>query len=807
MSTFLDCIKTAVKTGRISDTKGLEAEKFYNEALQDALDAGSEEAVARNIAANSAVERAMKLKGEKRWRRINELRRAHELYTRFSVADNLPKELEKLGRELEVGYRRTLGQAHAVLNETLEEFRPRAAGIVQPVGNLKDVVRAAYGDTSNPAAARMAKEITEAYAFLRKSMNMYGASVPPNPNHRLPQTHDRLKVGRVTKEVWVQDHLNRLDWDLMSYNDRPIPVARREEVLGRVYESIRHAGNNKITPGHTAVEHLAARLSKERFLYYKDADSYLAMQEKYGSGNTFQQTIAAIDSMSRDVATLEKFGPNPTAMKNYLANTVKKQAYELEQKKPVRRGKSETTKADEALAKFDNEYNLHNLLVLNGDENVMAQGMATVRTTVLSSVLSGAYIANLPDLVFMKHNALMHKMPLMGHTRAYLKHFIPNKANRELAIRSGLIAESATSMAMGYQRYFGLMDGSAWARRYADIINRLQLLTPHIQATKWAHGMELMGVFYDHRGKAFSDLPFVNRMRELGLTEKDWELFRHTTPYMQDGARLLRPVDLANAGGNSVQNQIVANKIMDFIQLDGLSAVPTPTNRVRASMGQHIPANTVIGQMARTIGALKSFPVTIMMVQGKDILNAPPGERLLRAAQFFTLLTMAGAFITQARELAYGKDPYDMTTADFWVRSVVNGGSLGLLGDVVADTINMFGNNSAGDTLGGPVTEFFNDSLELTVGNLAQMLEGKDTKAASEAIRFLRSYGPRLWQIRLLLDRMVYDTLLEQADPEAYRRIKRMERRRLREEGRGAWAGRDGEVRLPDLSTAFGGNQ
>src|SRR5690606_19870502 len=131
---------------------------------------------------------------------------------------------------------------------------------------------------------------------------------------------------------------------------------------------------------------------------------------------------------------------------------------------------------------------------MNGEENVMAQGLATMRTMVLSSTLSGAFIANLPDLVFMKHNALVHKMPLMGHTRAYLRHFIPNKANRELAIRSGLIAESATNMAMGYQRYFGLMDGSAWARRYADIINRMQLLTPHIQATKWAHGMELMGV-------------------------------------------------------------------------------------------------------------------------------------------------------------------------------------------------------------------------------------------------------------------------------------------------------------------------
>src|SRR5690606_1693019 len=118
------------------------------------------------------------------------------LYTRFSQTNNPAADLGNLGRELEIAYRRTLGQAHRYLNELLETYRPKVAGIIHPIRNMNDVVRAAYGETTNRAAKEMAEEVANAFEFLRKSMNMYGASVPPNPNRRIPQSHDRLKVSK-----------------------------------------------------------------------------------------------------------------------------------------------------------------------------------------------------------------------------------------------------------------------------------------------------------------------------------------------------------------------------------------------------------------------------------------------------------------------------------------------------------------------------------------------------------------------------------------------------------------------------------
>lgn len=807
MSTFLDCIRSAVDSGRITAEKAQEAEAAFTQAYEDGIAEGLAESAARDAAANRAVERTMKLTGEKRWRRINELRRAHELYTRLTAATDLPETLDRIGAELEVAYRRTLGQAHSYMANNLEKYRPKVAGLHHSVRDMDDIAYAAYGENvTNTSAKELAEELLNAQDFLRRMANMYGAAIPANPNRRLPQSHDRLKIAQVTREEWVADQMGRLDWKLMRYNDRPIAVGQREAILGRVYDTIRTEGANKITPGHTSAEHLAARLSKERFLYYKDAKSYLEMQKKYGAGNIFQQSIGMIDSMARDISTLEKLGPNPSAMRNFIANTAKNRAAELELAKPVRRGKSHLAKTNEALETFDNVYDLHNRLVMNGDENVGAQSLATARTVVLSSVLSGAYIANLADLAFFKYNALINNMPMFGHTRAYIKHFLPNRENRQVAIRSGLIAESATSIAMGYQRHFGLLDGPQWARRYADVINRMQLLTPHVQATRWAHGMEMMGAFYDWKGLSYDNLPIIENLRRAGITEADWNIFRNSPTFKDRGSVYLRPIDLANSpNGNSTQNQIVANKFLDLIQWDARTAIPHPSERVQAAMGQHIPASTIMGQVARTVGALKTFPVTVMMMQGKDILRQPtPGEKLRNAAAFFVFLTGAGAFVTQARELAYGRDPYDMRTGDFWMRAVVNGGSLGLLGDLAADSIQMFGKNSGGDMLGGPIPEFFERSLDLTVGNLRQFVQGEDTDAAREAIRWMRSYGPRLWQLRLLMDRLVYDTLMQHADPEAYRRLKRMEQRRANETGQGAWWGMGEQPRAPNLPNAIG---
>lgn len=808
MTSFLDCIKTSVESGRINKKKGDEIEVAYNNAIADGIAEGLTDQAARDAASGKALENVLQLTADKRWQKINEIRKADAIYRNFNTAKNLPRAMDDFMDGVEIAYDRIRGQAMALMDGNLEKYRPTYAGLVHSVRDMDDIVRAAYGGNASKEAKELYNEIAAVQSFLRERANMEGASIPENKNRRLPQTHDRLKVRQVPKDQWINEHLDALDWTVMRYHDRPIAPANRREILEKTYESIVTDGASRMTPGHTQVDHLATRLAKERFLYYKDADSYISMQKKYGSGNVFQQTIGMIDSYARDISMLEKFGPNPVAMKSFMHNVIQMNAAKQDLAIGATGKKSVQKKAEEAFDTLTKRYDIHTLNVLNGEENAMAQTFATVRTTVMATTLSGAYLANLSDITFAKHAALTMKLPMMGHTRAYIKNFIPNKQNRSLAIRSGLIAESAVSMASSYQRYFGPLDGANWAKRYSDVINRVGLLTPHTQAAKHAWGMEMLGLFHDTRGTKFDDLAHVKLFRDNGITEADWDLFRSTPVFNENGGELLRPVDLYwRKDGNSLANKRTADKFLDLIQTTSRIAVPSTTGRVRAMLGGDTSPATLMGQVARTFGSLKSFPATLMMLHGREMMReATIGGKLKYAATFFAFLTMGGAFVTQLKELGNGRDPLDMATPQFWGRAVMNGGSLGMLGDMVFNNVNANGGGLA-ENMAGPLVEFADDTRNLTIGNLEKLLTGKETSATKEAVRYLASYGPRVWQVRLLLDRLINDMLLKNGDPAAYTQLQRNTRKRLHENNQDMWWAPGKSPRLPNLKAAVGGSR
>ena len=186
----------------------------------------------------------------------------------------------------------------AGLDAFILQYMPKLGGLQIPTANLDNIVRAVYGDVRNAEADAQAKSILKVMQFLRNRANMEGASINANMKARLPQTHDRIKVRKVSEQEWINDHLNSLDWDEMRYDNKPIPPQLREEVLRRTYQGIITDGKIRLQPGQAENLNLASRLSRDRFLWYKGADEWLAMQEKYGMGNVHQQVLGMIVLLS-----------------------------------------------------------------------------------------------------------------------------------------------------------------------------------------------------------------------------------------------------------------------------------------------------------------------------------------------------------------------------------------------------------------------------------------------------------------------------------------------------------------------------
>ena len=184
------------------------------------------------------------------------------------------------------------------------------------------------GDTS---AQEIIKEFTKAAEHARLRANQAGANLPALKAWRMPQKHDRLLVRKAGRDAWVTNHMEWLDWDNMTHPDgRAILPEERHEVLNSVYETLVTDGYVKIRPGSVQTENLASKLSHQRFLHYRDADSWIAANKAYGDGNAFQQMVSYLDSMARDIAMMEIFGPNPSTMKRFIEQSVQKQAADLD---------------------------------------------------------------------------------------------------------------------------------------------------------------------------------------------------------------------------------------------------------------------------------------------------------------------------------------------------------------------------------------------------------------------------------------------------------------------------------------------
>lgn len=798
---FKDCIQTAVETGRLGAAKAAEAADAYDTAFAANKADGLSDDAAGDLASTQALEEVTSLKAAKRWQRVNEMRKAHTLYEQFVDTANPRQALMEVPRRMEFAYNRIRAQAMAGLDTFILQYMPKLGGLQVPTYNLDNIVRAVFGDVRNAEAKAMADSIMEVRKFLGNRANMEGASIDSKSSSNLPQTHDRIKVRKVDEDEWVSDHMNALDWNTMRYDGKPIPSHLREEVLRRTYQGIITDGDIRLRAGQADNMGLASRMSRDRFLWYKDADSWLSMQDKYGMGNVHQQILGMIDSYSRDISIMEHLGPNPNTMQSYVERLAKQRAAQLEVA-DKRKGKSWVADTREGIQSFQEQLQLHSLAIMNGEENIWAQTANTARTVSSSSLLGGVYLASLGDIAVAKWARQFHGMPESGVIRNYLDHFINNKASAQQAIRSGIVFESGISLASARQRFFGPLDGAHWAQRFSDIVYRSGLATLHTQSMKNMSGLELLGLFADNAGKKLDDLEFADSLRNFGITEKDWDIFRATPLHNDRGATFLRPLDLWAIAKTDVEKR-AADKFGDFMQMFINDAVPTPDLRTRAAIGGTTPATSLYGQMTRTASQLTSFPATIFFNHLQRIVNMPnPKDKLEQGARFFIYLTLGGAFVTQMKALAQGRDPHDMTTLDFWGRSVVNGGSFGILGDFIFNNINVSNSRFRPES---PMAQQWKAIQGLTIDNLVDYANGEELKIGADTVKAANALMPRLWWFRAVWDRAVSDEMLKVSDPKAYQKLIETQRGNEEETGQGMWWGTGQDARAPNLESAVGG--
>ena len=467
------------------------------------------------------------------------------------------------------GRRETIAREHqGIMKRAMHEFRRGAiVGDLRRtssmVGNAKvqarmdNVVRELAGTaTGDATAAAMAKAWEQASESLRIRFNAAGGAVPKLKGWMMPQGHSVDALIQMKQTPWVE-HMMRdgvLDRDRMVH---PLTGERLSDDDLRA--SLVVAWERIVTDGWsdkdvTAVAGKGAVYTQHmdhRFLHFKDADAWLAYQKRFGEGDVFSAMMGHIGVMSRDIAAMEVFGPNPNRLREYMKNLLRSEAARqtLDPASPnytvVKDGMEGRKLADHVrsrIAKADAMW-----ASMRGVEpaNVaIAEVMQSVRNYITATSLGGAWLSSLNDPAMGQDTRLRLGMGFakanFGRLMiASLRELITH-GSREDAVDAMLGLDSAMNIVRRRAREVKGIDHKFWSGWIADRTVSIGLLSPWTQGGKHLVGLDIMRHVGSQVGNDFDGVhPALRRAFERhGIDAAGWDRMRAASLHR---GRLLRP--------------------------------------------------------------------------------------------------------------------------------------------------------------------------------------------------------------------------------------------------------------------------
>jgi len=774
MASFDFCIDHAFKSGRIT--------KDVAERLKGAEDVDAE---LTNIVANlnrqkrETVIQTVRL--SEGWKKASQ----HENGAYEGLLSMLSKDRTgKAGYEnVEYLQKYYQGQYHSEVAEMLQAFRTRALGFYQNETELNKLVRAIYGeDVGDAQMMKFAKEWHKLNERTRKDFNARGGSIGKNERYLMPQHHDAKAVQKIGLDEWKKQIIPKLDrTQMLDDAGKPLTEKQLSEALDYTFESITTHGLNKTND--LTVPRLGKKLSRKgsdrRFLYFKDASSWMEYQKEFGRGDVFATLTDHIDMMSHDIALMELFGPNPeTTFKALIAQAEKQDGLLKGRKKWF----------------LNAVYNNVSGKTNQGELTGLADFMQSTRNVLTASTLGRAFLSAFSDIGFQAVTAKYNSVPAWKVLKRHMQ-LMTNEQKQVFAVKMGLTAEAMIGRVNAANRYADVY-GVGPTAKVAEGVMRASLLSPWTDAGRKAFGMEFGAMLAENFGKQIDELDsnLLRAFREYGIDQADWDSFRKSKPLTQGKAKF---ADLTQEGGKKFHQMIMSET--DF-------AVPTPDAKVRAITNGGTGRASIEGQAWRSAMMLKSFPATIIMTHFyRAAYQATTADKLKYIASITATTTILGGVALQMKDVTAGRDPREID-AKFMVAAMQQGGGMGIFGDFIFSDVNRFGGGIT-ETLTGPTGELLDTSVKFTLGNIREAIQGEETNILGEAVQILDRYTPDVWQT-YLFSNAVFDQLEMLADPKAEKKFNRQTRKREREFDQEYWwkAGDLLPERAPGMGAAFGDN-
>ncbi len=685
----------------------------------------------------------------------------------------------------------TRDYALSQIQEAFEAVDPRFFHLFEDEASVRDLVYEMRGqDTGNVRAKKGAKAWAGVTELLRQRFNDAGGDIGYLENWGIPQHHSMEKVGRVPQDKWVSDVIDKLDRKYYIKDDGQLMSdAELTTFLGEAYNTIATGGLNKLSD--TGMRISGARSNRgnaSRQIHFKDADSYLEYQREYGDRSLWEVMVGHLEGISKDIALVETYGPNPDhVFRSILDEVTAEQAT----------ANPECTGRIKRLA--NSTENLYNFIAGKTQPIAnphIARWSDNIRNWMVASRLGSALLASFSDLGTMYMSAKVANIPMNRLFMNQLEAMNPaNRMELARARRAGLAMESLLG---SVNRWAMDNMGPSVSRWAATAVMRASGLTAWTDAHKRAYGVTMMGSL----GEVVSRAPDLRSLddsdfrilKSKGITEQDFSVWKlaQQEDWGNGNTTMLTPESIMRIPDAAVMHLGLPERVrfeamrrlLAAVSEEVDMAVITPGAREQLFTGGGLQRGTWKGELTRSVFLFKSFPISVVLRHWTRAMGMPSaGGRAAYIAAFLASTTMLGALSQQLNDMASGRNPREMVGKDagkFWLGALLKGGGLGLYGDFLLSDHTRYGGGALASML-GPVAGLVDDVVKLAQGIPLNAVEGKPEQTGGDLVKLGKGLipGANLWYAKAALDHMIFNQLQEYFSPGYLRKVEQRSKKQF----------------------------
>ncbi len=529
----------------------------------------------------------------------------------------------------------------------------------------------------------------------------------------------------------------------------------------------------------------AAGLSAKRVLHFKTADNWFDYNDKFGVGNLKESFFSGLQTAGRNIGIMDTLGTKPADNFSKIKKAVGNKLNKL--------GRSTQDLASDA--KFDKFLKVVDGSIYTVENFAVAKYSAIARAIASMAKLGGATVSAAADIgLYGSEMRYQGRSFLGGMAEAVgsLGKIKNTQQKKDIAEGLGFIADNTIYDVAGrYQVGDNLSKGFTKAQRF---FFKLNLLSWWTNTLKEGSMLGMANYFAKQKNLAFDSLnPQLKSLFNVyNIDSTKWNIIRKTAMEKADDGK-----EFINIG---LLDQISDADVKKITGLDDLSkrelqiekdkfkasvsgmlldrsiyAVIEPDARVRATLTQGYLGGTGMGEAIRFFGQFKAFPLSIVQkVLGREIdYFKGPNKDLARGivglGSIIVTSGLLGYLSMTIKDLLKGRSPRDPTKLNSVMAAFLQGGGLGIYGDVLFQETR-----SGGDIIGniaGPVP--------LTAFDLVQAIKygirGEGGKAGRTAYRAVSQSIPfmNLFYLKTAFDYLIGYQIMETMSPGTLRRIER----------------------------------